>query len=725
MSAPFLPPAVERVSTARCSTARASTARSNLSSSRRQRVGMGATNRPRKDKTMRSSNSTPALASVASQKQPLADCVHGTPQSPGPLSVDRSAAFCTRRVPKEQRRLQMATWDAGVISTAADWKTESQATLGQGQECDMSHEENVLDAEKAKRELAIKNQNKRLFIKARDKLAQLASHRYGSVGEMFRSFDRNVDGTISLEEFSTAMKRRNLEKLFPREQQRIIFEAIDNNYTESLDSEELIRFLDNEDRLDETQASDAIPVPKDGGLVARAVAQHGVSALRMVEKVQLPPNLRTIKDKIIDAIFSKTREAHLQDGDHKQAQFLMNTFKQWDKDMSGILSPGELVSALGPKHLDLGLNPKDVRDLVNHMDTDNDGTISYKEFVRFLELTDIEPDFNPFFDHRNRELLNLKKISEAPWQWTATTDNAQAQIDDMEIQRMIDMRSTQKPAILLSKKDHSEGYIRPLVSSQELMKFNETMRTTMQTTAGSKETLTKLRNSAHVFEDMSITKQSQLSSICPRFVPPPPTDWARTGYGGDGIDSKSALYLAPSERFSTTANAYFTPLLYQPNQPVSRKGESDAERDRSRRARTAAARQARTLANHESIAAQRLLDEQMRFMNEEQKLKQKATEMLNYFKTTYEKDLTAVRKGPPEVMQRRQCRKLYTRMWGGSRTNMLHSSNRQGDFEGVTTASMVGEAFRAASKKEASLKAMFAQASLSPQAKQHLVLGGE
>ena len=84
----------------------------------------------------------------------------------------------------------------------------------------------------------------------------------------------------------------------------------------------------------------------------------------------------------------------------------------------------------------------------------------------------------------------------------------------------------------------------------------------------------------------------------------------------------------------------------------------------------------------------------MRFMNEEQKLKQKATEMLNYFKTTYEKDLTAVRKGPPEVMQRRQNRKLYTRMWGGSRTNMLHSSNRQGDFEGVTTASMVGEAFK-------------------------------
>lgn len=694
-SAPVLlpPPTGERAATARtrCSTARASTARSSVSSSRRQRVATGATNRPRKEKSFRSSQSTPALASQASQRDGLPEGVHGTPATPGPLSVDRSAAFCTRRVPKDQRRLQMATWDAAVISTAKDWVTESQATLGQYDVDEEHSEANILDQEAKKREVAIRAQNKRLYIKARDKLAQLAAHRYGSIRDMFRQLDKNVDGTISLEEFSTAMKRRNLEKLFPREQQRIIFEAIDSNYTESLEVDELVRFLDSDDRLEDPASHEAIPVPKDGGVVARAVEQHGVSALRMVEKVQLPPNLRAVKDKIIDAIFIKTRNQHIMDGGHNQAEFLMNTFKQWDHDMSGILSPRELVRALGPQHLNLGLEPKDVRDLVNHMDTDNDGTISYKEFVRFLELTDIEPDFNPFFDHRNRELINLKKISEAPWQWEATTDDAQKYIDDLEAQRLADAASTEKPPILLSKKDHSEGYIRPLVSSQELVGFNETMRL-RNATAGTKAALRVLKDSAHVFEDMSLTKQSQLSAICPRFVPPPPTDWARTGYGGDGIDSKSALFLKKEDRFNTTANAYFKPLLYVPNKPVSRDCVSDADRDRAHRASVADARQARTLRNHESIAAQRLLDEQMRFMNEEQKLKQKATEMLNYFKTTYEKDLTAVRKGPPEVMQRRQHKKLYTRMWGGSRTNMLHSANRQSNyFDGGTTASLIGQ----------------------------------
>lgn len=81
-------------------------------------------------------------------------------------------------------------------------------------------------------------------------------------------------------------------------------------------------------------------------------------------------------------------------------------------------------------------------------------------------------------------------------------------------------------------------------------------------------------------------------------------------------------------------------------------------------------------------------------MNEEQKLKQKAGEMLDYFKTTYEKDLFAVRKGPPDVMQRRPHARLFTRMWGGSNSNMLHASNRQQPFEKTTTASLVGEAMQ-------------------------------
>ena len=64
-------------------------------------------------------------------------------------------------------------------------------------------------------------------------------------------------------------------------------------------------------------------------------------------------------------------------------------------------------------------------------------------------------------------------------------------------------------------------------------------------------------------------------------------------------------------------------------------------------------------------------------MNEEQKVKEKAKAMLDYFQTTYERDLFATRCQPPENMQRKSNKVLYDRMWGGSRQNMLHSVNKK------------------------------------------------
>ena len=46
------------------------------------------------------------------------------------------------------------------------------------------------------------------------------------------------------------------------------------------------------------------------------------------------------------------------------------------------------------------------------------------QFIRFLEVHDIDPDYNPFFDSRHRELAKLQKLSKAPWRWTHTTQQA-------------------------------------------------------------------------------------------------------------------------------------------------------------------------------------------------------------------------------------------------------------------------------------------------------------
>ena len=137
---------------------------------------------------------------------------------------------------------------------------------------------------------------------------------------------------------------------------------------------------------------------------------------------------------------------------------------------------------------------------------------------------------------------------------------------------------------------------------------------------------------------------------------------------------------------------------------------SDSTRDFRKRQALKAARKARGRYHRDRYAENRLFEEQTRiharvllrhrrdgvcstarpptpsprrrpsragFMNEEQKVKEKAKAMLDYFQTTYERDLFATRCQPPENMQRKSNKVLYDRMWGGSRSNMLHSVNKK------------------------------------------------
>ena len=197
------------------------------------------------------------------------------------------------------------------------------------------------------------------------------------------------------------------------------------------------------------------------------------------------------------------------------------------------------------------------------------------------------------------------------------------------------------------------------------------------------------------------TRTQQMAGICPRFVLQEPTDWTNR-IRGDGMSPKSGVYLDPTQRFGTTTNRYYTPIIYEPNKPCRRENVSDSTRDFRKRQALKAARKARGRYHRDRYAENRLFEEQTRidssvltpsprpptpsprrrpslagFMNEEQKVKEKAKAMLDYFQTTYERDLFATRCQPPENMQRKSNKVLYDRMWGGSRQNMLHSVNKK------------------------------------------------
>jgi len=174
--------------------------------------------------------SVPLMTSAKAQaREKLTPHIGEWKQPPGAAAVDRSAAFRTRRLNTERDRpLQMATWGPTTVPRPGrTWISESQqmqTTLRDAEEiaANESDEFEVIEREKARKAFMINAQNERVTNKARERLAQLALHKYGGVRQMFECLDRNNDKELSLDEFSHALKRRNLEKLFPRRAARVL-----------------------------------------------------------------------------------------------------------------------------------------------------------------------------------------------------------------------------------------------------------------------------------------------------------------------------------------------------------------------------------------------------------------------------------------------------------------------------------------------------------------------
>ena len=115
-------------------------------------------------------------------------------------------------------------------------------------------------------------------------------------------------------------------------------------------------------------------------------------------------------------MYKRTRATKTEEGNLRQDEYLINGLQNWDVQNrskgDGTLSPREIVDALGPKYLNLGVSDEEVRELVDYLDLGEQCKI--KQFVKKLEIGDHAPDFNPFFDARDRELVSLKELSRRP-----------------------------------------------------------------------------------------------------------------------------------------------------------------------------------------------------------------------------------------------------------------------------------------------------------------------
>lgn len=571
-------------------------------------------------------------------------------------------SFSSKSVPKKLRRRVMATWTKDLTDAPSEWISEFQQRARPDETEPKYVAEMKMTAAMAAKQAEISSAENVLKLEdCKRRLQDLVVSRYGSVKAMFNHMDADKSGSLSLNEFSEMLKRRNMEMFFPRTDQRVIFAKLDRDNNDSVDLKEFEDFLQPDPhRL----GSSSEPSPP--------------------EAPQLNDRLMSIRESIIQRVHAARDKAKQLHGKDQYADHLMRAFFAFDDKMLGSLTRPEMHAALGPQHLNLGLPKTDVDELIDAMDYNHDQRVSYKEFVKFLQINDMDPAFNPFYDSRERQVRTLEKLSTAPWKFQAQTDEAKRKFDELSQTRSLDLAEKdyleqleEQRATVLSGMldDTAQG---PVVPDLRQACRRPSPRLAHPIPRTAEDQRAAMNTSSQLFGEMQTHNQQKMAAICPRFVAAPPTRWDRIGYGGDGVDATSGLFLPRADRFRTTNSTYFSALRYEPNQPVVRDTLSDAALASMRtKARVASLQAQRTVYSkrvEDRVKAEQLAKE----MDMEQRLKTTAGQMHGYLTSTFSADLKSLKREPPEAMQRRPNPKLADRMWAGSQESMLHPKHQRG-----------------------------------------------
>lgn len=529
-----------------------------------------------------------------------------------------------------------------LIPTEKSWATETRSKLGPGE---WTESDKLLDSTVLKHHLAAKARNEHMVNKARIQLDRIAREKYGSIRGLFRMFDENQDGTISLHEFSSGLKKRNLEKVFPREKQRLVFDHIDSSGDNIVQMSEFVQFF--EGMNDELKAAEN---------------------LSPSESVRKDVDLERMRDLLKEKLVNQKRTLKLDDGYAENTEYLINAFHQIDKDQSGYIYFDEFIEGLGPGPgaLNLGLGRRELERLFESMDFTRDGRISYYEFTKSLQMTDPDAHFDPFLDQKQAAAKLLTMKANAPWPYDKSTAEA-----NREYQEFLGVGPPPPGGLGPPEEEEEErDTFTALTATAQLdaraINIPSVHASGMQQTVGQTAIRPAHATGQGVFDEMASTQELAMTRITKRVMAPPPTDWSRTGLGGNGTLRGTALFADDRERFSTTNGAMFARLNYAPNQPVTRDTLSDTDRlaaFRTTKFDTIGRRQA---AHVERILRGAAMEKELQEMRAHERMVNKARTRAKYEAFAYEEAEKGFKKMPLTGMKKKTMGAAYTRMWGGS-----------------------------------------------------------
>jgi Ca2+-binding EF-hand superfamily protein len=234
------------------------------------------------------------------------------------------------------------------------------------------------------------------------KLKNEAVSRYGNVRGMFRAIDEDGGGELDVDEFKAAMERTGLHTIVSDAEQELVFEKLDVDGSGSIGYMEFAQLFNPDLVKGPKNSSDGTLHPDS--LTPRTAYQ-----------------LEGLKEQIVEKIMAKCKDQKV--AYKSNSKMILNTFQQLDEDGDEALTYADVEKAFSGGQLDLGFSEKQVQQVLLASDKNRDGLISYKEFIDFLKVHDIDPSYSPFYEGRRRTVDKLKKMGGAKLKWQDLYDS--------------------------------------------------------------------------------------------------------------------------------------------------------------------------------------------------------------------------------------------------------------------------------------------------------------
>ncbi|EQC32959.1 hypothetical protein SDRG_09487 [Saprolegnia diclina VS20] len=456
-----------------------------------------------------------------------------------------------------------------------------------------------------------------LFVKNRNKLRARVATRFGSMRAMFRAFDESGSGNITFEQFHKSISFLGLD--MAEDDQRLLYRMVDTNGNNLIDFAEFSEMFEAEPMLKSFEGATAALKTRPRPLAVTPRTKARVAAFQA-----------ELSEKLL------TKQVSQQVAYGSNSRVLLNAFRHMDQDGDGSLTYDELKAALGRDMLDLDIDPVELDAMISTIDADQNGYISFKEFISYFSSQPEGGERDLFLHGRQRELAQLEARAK-------TVPSPRPIFEDLD-----------GPAPVLTPIKLPDVESLPGCLPEQLCKRTSAL---LLSPPKPDTPAATLNASASVPEDLA-TYFATLGPV----VPPRSrhhkqvTEWSRIGVGGRWPAKESPAYLPPEDRFLTTNMEQFSP------EKSARVGlpEADLQRTKAR----LAARHERTY--HNMLRMQHNAEFRTKHASWEEKarVRAKSHQRLVYSSGVVERDEKQY--GLSTRMAKKAGGASYHRMWAGS-----------------------------------------------------------